>query len=183
MGVYRNFLLIEEVEKLFGKATASLMKKVPNIHVFGAKEEVFFKKAEEHWVLKAYSAPLLCCPLTNITHLTHPCASVIGKAFVQSPTKVFTLDLNHDSEQTFSLSQCLTTWIWGLSLLEWKIMIYSERFCDTIVKIVLETFFTAHRPVTFSRKFSRSIDMEFGYNAITFLFALTMVFDIDLLHN
>ena len=48
------------------------MKKVPNIHVFGAKEEVFSKKAEEqHWVLKAYFTPLLCCPLTNTTHLTH----------------------------------------------------------------------------------------------------------------
>ena len=83
MGVYRNFLLIEEVEKLFGKATASLMKNVPNIHVFGAKEEVFSKKAEEqHWVLKAYFTPLLCCPLTNTTHLTHiPVLFCIRKSF------------------------------------------------------------------------------------------------------
>ena len=83
MGVYRNFLLIEEVEKLFGKATASLMKKGAKHTCLVPKRKFSSKKAEEqHWVLKAYFTPLLCCPLTNTTHLTHiPVLFCIRKSF------------------------------------------------------------------------------------------------------
>ena len=82
MGVYRNFLLIEEVEKLFGKATASLMKKGAKHTCFWCQRGSFSKKAEEHWVLKAYFTSLLCCPLTNTTHLTHiPVLFCIRKSF------------------------------------------------------------------------------------------------------
>ena len=78
-----TFFLLRRWKSYLGKQQPHWWKKVPNIHVFGAKEEVFSKKAEEqHWVLKAYFTPLLCCPLTNTTHLTHiPVLFCIRKSF------------------------------------------------------------------------------------------------------
>ena len=76
------------------------MKKVPNIHVFGAEEEVFSKEAEEPLGIESllHSSVVLSpspIPLTSHTSLYF---SVLEKAFVQLSTKVFTLDLNHDTQ-------------------------------------------------------------------------------------
>ena len=97
-----TFFLLRRWKSYLGKQQPHWWKMCQTYMFLVPKRKFFLKKQKSsigYWKLTL----LLCCavpspiPLTSHTSLYF---SVLEKAFVQLSTKVFTLDLNHDTQQT-----------------------------------------------------------------------------------